>query len=406
MNKHLVTAAVFAPLVAFLAVGACTSSDANNLAAACAAGIGCFDGSIPDGGIPSFDGSIPSFDGSIEVPFDAAVESDAKTATNDTGTADDSATPGDAGPSDSGPLDAGPVDSGVDAADAGPFIVVATNQVGVQQVVVGGGYVYWRDENDDIYKESTGGGAITKVTTATAQTSLIYADATNLYWMSNLGGDIWQQAHSASISTKIASGVQSTPNAMASDGTNLYWTDENLSSLMHVRIGGSTSDAGQLAGNLSFPWGVAAAGGHIYLSESAGSQGTGKIDLLLADGGVQALASNLEGPDKLISDGAHLFWVDDFSSPDMVEGIALDGSARATYVNGSIHPQIATDGVNLYYMEGETDDGTIVYGPVGGGAMQTLYRLEYTAYTLAVDATNVYWGDYNGKIIYKAPKAP
>jgi hypothetical protein len=250
----------------------------------------------------------------------------------------------------------------------------------------------------------TNGGTVTLIGNVNSIYALT-ADANYVYWVDSSG--VYQCAHNSTTPLKIAP-VTWTSSAIVTDGAYVYWnyTGTN-SSFFKVPIGGT--DAGIVSvtpQTLDSPSGLAFAGGQTYISFSPGGpqSGMGVIGVLPGDGGMPVdLVTALEGPQQLISDGTRLYWTNDpFPlTPDGVESY-LPGTGPLVYTSGELHPQIATDGVNLYYSDSTGQQ--IIRRPVGAlTGVQTIWRTSYP-WSIAVDSTYVYWTDRTDNVIYRGAK--
>lgn len=276
---------------------------------------------------------------------------------------------------------------------------LATGLTAPWHMAIGGGYVY-----------VVAGGVVRIDTTTGAKTTFtssgmfVGADGTNAVW-ADQNGDIYQLAHGAATPKKIAAGVATgNINSITTDGAHVYWTEYlNGGKVKAVDVGSSAvTVANELSPALLYPAGLAFAGGSIYVAESDGNQSDGMIKKLGAGGTASPVIGPLTGPSFPVSDGAHIFWWER-SNNDRIVGASLDGTGMKTVAGSAVSPTLATDGQSLYYVNAS---GTISKAPVAGGigTPTALYTFSYTCEALAVDATSVYWADYDHGIVYKAPK--
>ncbi len=387
---------------ASILAASCVSDDEGSPVVPC--GAGCADASLLDVGSPD------------------ATTADGGLVTDATDASADDATTSDAGidaNEDAAPDAA--ADAAVDAADgavvdAGPIQTLATGQGDIFKMVVGGGYVYF---------ERYGGGTLGRVPTAGGPAvsipllsihgaTQLAVDANNFYYATS-GGEAYKVPHGSTTAQKIADlNVLAAARAIASDGTFLYWTQQD-GLVGRIPIGAAVpSDGGGVTfTTTNYPTGVAITGGTVFLSEH-GPTNAGQIDRVEADGGITPIFKALydSPPGWLTTDGNRLYWIENevLQSPTPIESVLLDGGGLRRYSTGATYARIATDGVSLYYMEGGVGSAAIMKGAVEGtGAtivpMTKLYgSFGYTSSTLAVDATSLYWGDYDNGVLYKAPK--
>ncbi|AKV01402.1 hypothetical protein AKJ09_08065 [Labilithrix luteola] len=283
--------------------------------------------------------------------------------------------------------------------DGGP-VQLATGLDYPWHMAVGGGYVYVVD-GDGVEKIDTKTG--TK-TTLPSTGMYVGADATYAVW-ANQNGDVYQLAHTGTTPKKVGTGVATgNINSISTDGTKVYWTEFlNRGKVKAVPVdGNAVTVAEELSPALLYPSGVAFAAGSVFVAESDGNQSDGTIKKLTAGPGAAPILGPLTGPSFPVSDGTHIFWWEKGNS-DRIVGASIDGTGMKTLVSVATSPTLATDGTSLYYVNAS---GTVSKAPVAGGigTPTPLYTFSYHCEALAVDATSVYWADYDHGIVYKAPK--
>lgn len=388
------------PGLAAFAFASCTSDDTTN-------GPACLDGRCLDAALADVD--VPD----RNTAADAAAEdagSDATLGVDASGPDGSDAAVAIVDASDASPSvdasEAGPV-------DAGPYVTVATGYPAINNMLVAAGYVYFSQYSGGVGRVPVGGGAVTPFTIPSIYSaSLITADATNFYFATS-GGELYKVAHASTTPQRIAEQfVLGAPTQLTSDGAYVYWGEQGgrvgrvpVSAAVPSDGGGATLTI------VNYASGVVASGATLYIGEH-GPSNTGRIDISLGDGGVLPIATSLyaTGPTNLITDGHRVYFVEGISGNLPIESVLLDGGALRRYATGAAYPRIAADGVNFYYMIGAVNGASIQKGLVDGAgttsvAMTTLYGgLGYTSSALAVDATSLYWNDYDSGVIYKAPK--
>ncbi|MGH7439380.1 MAG: hypothetical protein ACRENE_27140 [Polyangiaceae bacterium] len=205
----------------------------------------------------------------------------------------------------------------------------------------------------------------------------------------------------------LASG-QASPEAIAVDSTNVYWT--NLGSLsggtertggavMKVPIGGGTPTT--LAGVLA-PANLAVDATDVYFA-TYGLNGT---DCTVArvpttGGNPVILASGIAGGSGFVAlDSTSVYWSHDAcdASGTSCNGAVMrtpkGGGVSTTMASGQIRPQgIAVDGTSVYWVNFGVNgnDGTVMKMPIGGGTPQTLASGQAAPSVIQVDSTSVYW---------------
>jgi hypothetical protein len=121
---------------------------------------------------------------------------------------------------------------------------------------------------------------------------------------------------------------------------------------------------------------------------NAGRGSYGSVVSAPALGGTsQTLIAGRTAPASIVLDSASVYWVE--SSTALLR-LSL-GGALTTLATGSIQG-IAIDGSYIYWPNGAPITGGMVLRmPKGGGAQTTLISGQPSPFSLAVDATNVYW---------------
>ncbi len=112
----------------------------------------------------------------------------------------------------------------------------ATNLANLAGVATDGTHVYWTQGGSSIARRSVGGGAIsTPVAGRTGLTGKLAIDGANLYWQE--GNDIKKSNKSGGgISTLL---TRAAITGLASDGTNLYLTENTLpGNILRMPVGG------------------------------------------------------------------------------------------------------------------------------------------------------------------------
>ena len=223
--------------------------------------------------------------------------------------------------------------------------------------------------------------------------------------------------------------------SMTSNATTLYWVDLNRVRAM-AKAGGPVAD---LAGLRTIPpWSLTRQGSDLYWIEATccAHRDKGTIYTVPTTGGAPVVIHDgLDSPFSIASDGAHLFWLE--GGPiGAIEGFAsmresaLNGTntlslnelagggpfavsgntlyfvnkwniKRVSTAGGSRVPQrvanadfyitdIATDGVNIYWVE-DQPYSIVRSVPVSGGAIATLGAGPGPAGRIRLDGTYVYW---------------
>jgi hypothetical protein len=202
-------------------------------------------------------------------------------------------------------------------------------------------------------------------------------------------------------------------NAIAADGTNVYWTTMDgsvmkvpMSGGAPVTIASSSEAAGQIATDGAF----------VYWEAG------GVLQKVAVDGGPVTTLATSFFPVALAVDGAGVYGLmeQDTWEPEVVGGQETNPPALVTKVpvgggpatvvgTGSGHPlgQLAIDDDAVYWAEADDLYNRIMRASKGGGATTALYSEPSTGLDLegpVVDATNVYWTTVNDGAVRSVPK--
>jgi hypothetical protein len=185
---------------------------------------------------------------------------------------------------------------------------------------------------------------------------------------------------------------QNSPEGIAVDSTNVYWTDGD-GNINGVPIAGGNFFL-LAAGNPSD--GFAADGTNVYWTElGTFDQDAGWTDAsvwkIAVDGGRPApVATAQHDPNSIVVVGTHIYWSD--NSTDSVLGTLVSGGTPTPLATGLIFPtSIATDGTYLYCAE--HGNGTIEKFPIDAdaGARTLLVFAQDNIITVAVAGGNAFW---------------
>jgi hypothetical protein len=220
------------------------------------------------------------------------------------------------------------------------------------------------NETTGITKMPVGGSAPTVLAPATP--AWIITDGTSVYWGegSPTTGSISKVPTAGGAVTTVVSGAI-WPQYLAVDAVNVYWNETMAGTINSVPIAGGI--IGTLASNqmlVSPLSSIAVAKGSLYWPQDS----LGAMELVPTGGGTVKTFSDMDGPQYLVTDSYNVYWAE--------------------------------------------HQGGISSMPLGGGAVQRLVAastnsvMTGAAVCLAVDQTDIYWGDGSDAIVQKAPKAP
>jgi hypothetical protein len=200
---------------------------------------------------------------------------------------------------------------------AGARAKLASFQTRPRDVVVGQGYVYWGQQDmPNLQGASLTGGPAPNFYEPNEPYTARYGiavDATSVYgpvpYLGSKSG-IWRWPVAGGAHDTVATGQ--TPNYLAVDATNLYWTSFSI-------VGGMAQD----------------------------HQGT-VLKMPKAGGAVTTLASGLGGPQRIVIDATTVYWTDDVDNTIMKVPIA--GGAPTIVASGQMGINgIAVDATSVYW---------------------------------------------------------
>lgn len=210
-------------------------------------------------------------------------------------------------------------------------------------------------------------------------------DASGVSWAAydasagGAGGSIGRVAKSGGAMATLASGLGGI-NAVASDGTYVYWTEYVLATaagaVKRVPVGGGVVEVlatGTPAGSVYdvfFPGGIALDADFVYWGEHVGGGAVRRV--AKSGGGVTDLGRGAGfGPTALAIQDGFLYGVDNTSG--MAARLPVGGGSVEVLASGLANPSdIALDAQALYTAELVGDTGRIVRVPLAGGAVTTV----------------------------------
>ncbi|HEY1958904.1 MAG TPA: hypothetical protein VGH28_25000 [Polyangiaceae bacterium] len=198
--------------------------------------------------------------------------------------------------------------------------------------------VYWvagANGNDGtIMRVPIGGGTPVALYSGQYLPQALATDGTNVYWAdwgtfdsqgrSNNDGTVWQGTVNGATAIQLASN-QSGPSTIAFDSSNVYWVDLgplgaanfpalNSGTVMRAPIGGGTVTT--VASSQSVPFSIAVSSSQIFWTDY-GLSAPGLIMSAPANGGITVpLVSGLDDPSAITVSGSTLYWTIANSSPN------------------------------------------------------------------------------------------
>ena len=173
----------------------------------------------------------------------------------------------------------------------------------------------------------------------------------------------------------------------------------------NVCLAGACGPTTVIAG-ASSPWGLALAGGRVYLADYGNGLNEGAVSRALVDGGGYALlASGLVSPKGIAVLGSTAY-VADYGAK-VIYGLSIDGGTPAVLVSGLVAPTQVTTSNGLVYFGDNGDLTAGLYGEligvfVDGGTADTVTTLSGPS-AEAVDSAGVYWVDSATSTLFSAP---
>jgi sugar lactone lactonase YvrE len=163
-------------------------------------------------------------------------------------------------------------------------------------------------------------------------------------------------------SPSVLASAQGSPFALATDGTNLYWTNYGGGGVVALSLAGG--EPATIASGVSQPNQIAVTGGTVYFSSSAVDEIYAAPTTGITDGGPPSIfvAAGPTSTDSFVYDGTTVFW--------------------------------ATSG---------NPGGEILSAPPGGAPTTLAVGLTSPG-SLAFDATNIYWADFAYGTVFELAK--
>jgi hypothetical protein len=243
---------------------------------------------------------------------------------------------------------------------------IATGQANPEGIALDGmGSVFWANDaafpNSAIMKCPTTGTCkpFPVVSIGGASPWGLVIDGTDLY--ATYGkGVVWTSTVTMglqSVADKLAG-----PLNIATDGTDLYWTDKTAGAVMKCRPGSSPIDAGpkgcvptMLAAGQNGPWGIVATVGNVYWTNVDAVMGC-------ATSGCSSpttVAKNLMTARGIAVQGAFVYWVDQgLGTVSKCAGSTFCATPTVLAHGQSAPYGIAVDATNVYWTN--SGDGTVM----------------------------------------------
>jgi hypothetical protein len=248
--------------------------------------------------------------------------------------------------------------------------------------------VYWTDElGPTVNKAPSGGGVATTLATSDDSFEGFGVDATSVYWTT----------HSSVGKVPLAGGTPAVvdphpvdASGLALDASNVYFFEDG-GSLVRVALQGGTPG---LLASVQTPQALAVDGSNLYWAQypQDGPSGvTGNVIQMPKAGGTQTVLATAHRVGAIAVDATSVYWVD--FDGDALKRVPIGGGDTVTLATGSIGLVIALDDVSVYYwiVNGDDTVGALTKVPLAGGEPTTLVSSVQGPGPIALDATSVYW---------------
>jgi hypothetical protein len=147
----------------------------------------------------------------------------------------------------------------------------------------------------------------------------------------------------------------------------------------------ATHDFVEVASSLNDPWGLASDGTFLYWPNSD----NGTISKMARTGGpISSLATGQDHPTKIVVDSHNAYWMTQFG----IGQTGLDGSGGVTTPIPGTPADLALDATHVYCTD--TSGGSVWRTPIGGGPVVKVAEGQDGPTAIAVDHDAVYWIEF------------
>lgn len=264
--------------------------------------------------------------------------------------------------------------------------------------------IYWTTNVGSVNKVSINGGNPVTILAGSNDFYLITVDATTIYLVYRTTDEIVKMPIDGGPLTEVDPGPGGV-RVLLVDETHMYWTNEDSDTVNKIPIGGGNRTV--LATTLMpTGWGTMAMAlrdGTLYYGEHGGN--TDFPDGLLkkvsiSGGNPETLATEQAFPFHITTLGPTLFWATG-NDGGVVNTMPLGGGeSTSLFVGlglgvGIVDMAIDASGIYWTFDEGN-NHGKVMKVPLEGGEPVTLASLLHNPTNIELDATSVYWTDYDG----------
>jgi hypothetical protein len=219
-------------------------------------------------------------------------------------------------------------------------------------------------------------------------------------------GGIWSLAKGNRNGSTLLATTEQGSSSVATDGTNVYWAESDSIRAVSVTGGLSFTIASQQSGPRSL---VLDATNAYWVNLVANPSGAGSASLMKASksgGAPTQLASNLTPFAEIAVDAQSVYWVDGATVKRVPSGGGNESVVATTET--SVFPSpVAVDATNLYWGQTFFVAGTVAHTgvvlkvPLAGGPVVTLASIPDSAAALAVDGSQLYVA--GGEQVFRVP---
>jgi hypothetical protein len=233
---------------------------------------------------------------------------------------------------------------------------IASGQSGTIGVTLAGDDVYFSNNNGggsagSIVTVPQTGGTPTTLASGLDSPGLVTNDGESIYWTpgsSDFTGVVYKMALTGGAVTSLASEAYS--HDIVTTGGLVYWTDQFAAAVAYVPVGGGSVVT--VASDQPIPYFMATDGTNVYWTNSTGGDGGAVMKVAVGtDGGAPVeLAAAPDGPTGVTSDGANVYFGS--GSTAQVLEVGVNGGTVTTLVEGPTSvARIAVDSKNVYWTD-------------------------------------------------------
>jgi hypothetical protein len=242
-------------------------------------------------------------------------------------------------------------------------VVIASGQLGVGNIAVDATDVYWTTYGQGtVMKAPVAGGNPTAIATGQSGPRGIAVDATNVYWANYGSGQVMKMPLTGGTPVALATG-QDHPIGITADATNVYWTNEGHLEILHGNAnnygsevrkvpirGGSSTLLAWNWGITSWAHGIAVVATTVYWLNFDPPLGTLWLSTVPIGGGQQSKHQAAFGEGYGIAiDPSGVYWVT--NSNVFKTSLGSAASTSLASISLSFSKGTAVDATSVYYTD-------------------------------------------------------